>query len=111
MRLSLLKVLASSFVIGMWSAQAAAAEEIVIQIKNHQFEPAQIVVPANKKIKLKVQNLDSTAEEFESYELDREKVVAGNATVSIFVGPLAPGAYPFFGEFNPTTAKGQITAK
>ncbi|NBO41080.1 MAG: cupredoxin domain-containing protein, partial [Betaproteobacteria bacterium] len=54
------------------------AQEIekTITIKNHQFEPAELRVPANQKIKLIVHNQDSSAEEFESKTLKREKVIA-----------------------------------
>lgn len=82
-----------------------------IIIKNHKFEPATLDVPANKKVKLIVKNQDPTPEEFESYELNREKVIAGNSQAVIFIGPLDPGTYPFFGEFNPATAQGKIVAK
>jgi Cupredoxin-like domain len=67
-----------------------------------------LVIPANTKVKLVVQNLDPTAEEFESYELNREKVIMGGAKAIIFIGPLPPGDYPFFGEFFPKTAQGVI---
>ena len=82
-----------------------------ITIKNHKFEPPTLEVPANKKIKLIVKNQDATPEEFESYELNREKVIAGNSQAIIFIGPLDPGTYPYFGEFNMATAQGKIIAK
>ena len=79
-----------------------------IEISNHLFMPAEIVIPANTKVKLMVHNLDAISEEFESYELNREKVIMGKRKAVIFVGPLAPGEYPFFGEFHPETAQGKI---
>ncbi|MFT6407847.1 MAG: hypothetical protein ACJAQ6_001263 [Arenicella sp.] len=84
---------------------------IELRIKDHLFYPAEVVVPANKKIKLLVINQDSTPEEFESYELNREKVIIGNSKAIIFIGPLDPGEYPFFGEFNMSTALGKIIAE
>ena len=65
-------------------------------------------MPAGVKVRLKVINSDATPEEFESHELNREKVIAGGATATIFVGPLEPGRYPFFGEFNEATAQGVL---
>lgn len=91
--------------------RASDLPEFRLVIKNHRFEPAELAVPAGQKIKLLVENQDATAEEFESYELNREKVVAANATISVFIGPLAPGRYPYFGDFNQATAKGTIVAK
>jgi hypothetical protein len=82
-----------------------------IAIKNHKFEPVTLEVPANKKLKLIVKNQDPTAEEFESYELNREKVVPANSQGVVFIGPLDAGTYPFFGDFNQATAQGKIVAK
>jgi plastocyanin len=89
----------------------ASEESYTIQIKNHRFEPAELTVPAGKKVKLLVENLDATPEEFESHELNREKVIAGNGKATIYIGPLSPGKYPYFGEFNEATAQGIIIAK
>lgn len=86
----------------------AADKEFPIVIKNHFFEPAEVKVPANEKVKLVVHNQDSTPEEFESHSLNREKVIAPGAKASIFIGPLKPGRYPFVGEFNEKTARGVV---
>lgn len=92
---------------------AALAElaEYEILIRDHRFEPGVLEIPAGKKVRLRVRNLDATAEEFESYELRREKVIAGGGSVIIYVGPLKPGEYPFFGEFNPETAQGRLIVR
>ena len=66
------------------------------------------MIPADTKVRLIVINRDPTPEEFESYELNREKVIMGGAQAVIFLGPLPPGTYPFFGEFNPKTAQGSV---
>ena len=79
-----------------------------IEIRDHLFWPAEVIVPANTKVKLLVYNRDPTSEEFESYELNREKVIMGNRKAVIFIGPLLPGEYPFFGEFHPETAQGRV---
>ncbi len=79
-----------------------------IEIRNHLFEPDVLTIPAYTKVKLVIYNRDTTPEEFESFELNREKVIMGGAKATIFIGPLAPGEYPFFGEFNPHTALGKI---
>jgi hypothetical protein len=89
----------------------AASGEVEIIIKDHLFFPAEVEVPAGQKIKLRIINQDPTPEEFESYDLNREKVIAGNRQTVIFIGPLSPGEYPFFGEFYPKTAQGKVIAK
>ncbi|MCB1782546.1 MAG: cupredoxin domain-containing protein [Alphaproteobacteria bacterium] len=82
-----------------------------IAIKDHAFSPAEIRVPAGEKVKLKVHNQDATPEEFESHDLNREKVIAGGQIATIFVGPLEPGKYHYFGEFNMDSAQGYIIAE
>lgn len=92
-------------------AAAADATKVEIAIKDHRFVPAEIHVPAGERIRLVVRNEDAMAEEFESYELNREKVIPGGTEAVIFVGPLRSGTYPFFGEFHPETAQGRIIAE
>ena len=89
----------------------AEVPEFRIVIKDHKFEPARVVVPANTKVKLIVDNQDPTPEEFESHDMHREKIIAGNKTAKIMIGPLKPGEYSFFGEFNEDTAQGVVVAQ
>ncbi|MGB4812675.1 MAG: cupredoxin domain-containing protein [Methylophilaceae bacterium] len=100
-----------AFLILLMSPLVAMAADYTLTIKDHKFEPAELKVPAGQKIKLKVINQDATPEEFESHTLNREKVIAGNSTATIYIGPLEAGNYPFIGEFNEATAKGVIIAK
>jgi plastocyanin len=94
------------------SGQSAAAEpEFSLVIKDHRFEPSELKVPAGQKIKLLVHNQDGTAEEFESHELKREKVIGPRSKATINIGPLKAGRYPFFGEFHEATAKGVVIAE
>ena len=89
----------------------AADAEFLLVMRDHRFEPQELVVPAGKKFKLLVDNRDSTPEEFESHALNREKVVPANSRVPVFLGPLAPGRYPFFGEFHEKTAQGTLIVR
>ena len=86
----------------------AADPEVSLVIKDHRFIPSEVKVPAGQKVKLLVDNQDATPEEFESHELNREKVIAPGAKATIFVGPLKPGRYPFVGQFNEKTARGVL---
>jgi hypothetical protein len=92
-------------------AFAAEPPEVRLVIRNHHFVPAETVVPANTKVKLVIVNEDPTPEEFESHELNREKVVLGGGTIPVYVGPLKPGRYPFFGDFHANTALGALLAQ
>lgn len=87
------------------------AEDYLLVIKNHRFQPAEVHVPAGKRVKLVIHNQDATAEEFESHDLRREKIIPGNTKVSVWVGPLPAGEYGFFGEFHQDTAQGKLIAK
>ena len=89
----------------------AADSEVMLVIRDHRFEPAEVRVPAGQKVKLVVHNQDTTPEEFESHELNREKVIAPGTKANIYIGPLTPGRYPFFGEFNEKTARGTVIAE
>jgi hypothetical protein len=89
----------------------AAESEVALSIRDHRFEPAEVKIPAGQKIKLVVHNQDPTPEEFESYELNREKVIAPGAKTGIYIGPLKPGRYPFFGDFNAKTAQGAVVVE
>jgi hypothetical protein len=40
-----------------------------------------------------------------------ELIVPGNGRIVVFVGPLKPGKYEFFGEFNMATARGWLVAR
>jgi len=80
-------------------------------IVDHRFQPAEITIPSGTKIKLTIENHDDTPEEFDSYTLNREKVISGHGTATIYIGPLSPGRYAFTGEFHATTAQGVIVAQ
>lgn len=84
------------------------ATEYFITLKAHLFYPSQITIPANKKVKLIIENQDNTPEEFDSFDLNREKVLYPHRKSIIYIGPLSEGRYEFFGEFSPNTAQGVV---
>lgn len=95
-----------------WAAPARPAEpEISIVIEGHRFTPPEVAAPAGQKLRLIVENRDRTPEEFESYALNREKIVAPGAKIVVYVGPLKAGRYEFFGDFNPATARGWLVVQ
>jgi hypothetical protein len=91
--------------------RAAYAEDYAITLKNNQFSPKELIVPSGRKIKLIVKNLDATPAEFESSDLNREKIVGANGEISVFIGPLDAGSYGYFDDFHRSTTTGIITAK
>lgn len=89
----------------------AADTDYTLVIKDHRFQPAELTIPSGKKIKLLIENQDTTPEEFDSHALNREKVIVGNGSASLYIGPLDSGRYPFIGEFHESTAQGVINAQ
>jgi heme/copper-type cytochrome/quinol oxidase subunit 2 len=90
---------------------ARADEPQVLEFRQHRFYPDHITVPAGQRVKIEVRNTDDTADEFESTDLNREKLVAPGGKATVFLGPLDPGSYKFFGDFHRDTAQGVIEAK
>ena len=108
LRFSSLFIASFPFIIGVAHAQEP---EFQIAVRNHTFEPGELTVPADAKIKLIIDNQDPTPEEFESYDLNREKIVPGGRRIVIYVGPLKSGRYRYFGDFHKATAQGVLVAK
>ena len=94
-----------------FAASALADDPVVtIILKDHQFVPAEVPVPAGVKVQLLIRNEQPMSAEFESTVLHREKIVAAGSQISVFVGPLNPGSYEFFDDFNNTT-RGRLVVK
>jgi plastocyanin len=105
-------IIAGAILYGLCFGIASAGTPVYqIEIREHLFYPSELTIPAGQKVKLLVLNQDATPEEFESFELNREKVIKGKRKAVIFIGPLRPGRYPYFGEFHPETAQGMIIAE
>ncbi|MBV8209214.1 MAG: cupredoxin domain-containing protein [Burkholderiaceae bacterium] len=85
--------------------------EFTLQLREHRFTPSEVKVPAGAKVRLVIDNQDGTVEEFDSFALNREKLVFPNSKGTVFIGPLKPGRYEFMGEFNQSTAKGVVVAE
>jgi plastocyanin len=90
------------------TAAADVMPEYTLVIKNHVYQPSELHVPAGAKFKIIVRNEDATAEEFESTDFGREKIVPPNSNITVFVGPLRAGSYGFFGDFHQDTAQGRL---
>ena|SRR5437763_1688612 len=92
-------------------APSAHAQDFKLVIRDHKFEPAEIRVPAGKRVSVEIRNDDATPEEFESSALKVEKIIPGKSKALVRIGPLAPGRYEFIGEFHADTAKGAVIAE
>lgn len=105
------RVAAAAVVVALAAAPALAdLQSFPIALKDHQFVPNELQVPAGAKVKLLVRNDGNTPSEFESSQLHREKIVAPGQQIEVFVGPLDPGSYEFFDDFHPQT-RGHLIVK
>ncbi len=106
-------LIAASAILVLGAAEPARADDDAynLTIKDHRFAPETLELPAGKKVRLVIKNLDGTAEEFDSPDLHREKVIPAGKEGVVFIGPLESGVYKFTGEYNSATARGQIIAK
>ena len=82
-----------------------------LTIKDGRYSPETVEIPADQKIRLVIKNEGPGPEEFESSDLNREKIIKAGKTAEVIIGPLKPGTYKFIGEFHPKTAQGRIVAK
>ena len=89
----------------------AADESYSLTLKDHKFSPAELTIPAGKKVKVTVKNLDSTPAEFESDDFKAEKVVPAGKQVDVFIGPLKAGTYEFHDEYHEAESKTHLTVK
>jgi plastocyanin len=84
------------------AAVAARAEEraVSLAVGDEGFAPAEIEVVSGERLRLEVTNQTAAAIEFESFELNRERVVPPGQTATVYVSGLSPGRYEFFDDFH-----------
>ncbi|MGH7767722.1 MAG: cupredoxin domain-containing protein [Candidatus Binatia bacterium] len=94
-------------------AIALAAEGTIVELRfeKRRFEPQSITVPAHRPFKIKIVNASKEAIEFESFKVNREKVIGPGETVTIAMPALKPGSYDFYDDFHQDVSQGIITAK
>jgi plastocyanin len=103
-----------AIVVAIFTASSVYAADLPtfnLTAKDGKFAPELLEMPAGQKIQLIVKNEGPGAEEFESTDLNREKVVPPGKTITLFLGPLKEGSYVYFGDFHPDTAHGKIVVK
>jgi len=87
------------------------AKILEIRFENHRFAPQTLTVPAGEPLQIRVTNASAERIEFESFKLNREKVVDPGQTVIVKLPALRPGDYDFFDDFHADVAEGSIVAK
>ena len=109
-------LIVSSLLIGLVlvaSPGGARGDDAVVELRfeNHRFLPQTITVPANRAFRLKVINASKEPIEFESFKLNREKVVGPGETIVVLLPALSPGSYDFYDDFHQDVPAGEIVAK
>ena len=102
---------ALTFALLLAATPALADTTIAVTLKDHKFSPSVIKVKANEPSMIILSNEDDTADEFDSTALKVEKVVPGHAKGNVRIRALAPGKYPFMGEYHAATAQGVVVAE
>jgi heme/copper-type cytochrome/quinol oxidase subunit 2 len=97
--------------IASFTALRAEDQSFELTLKEHKFTPSELTIPADKRVKLTIKNLDVTAAEFESHNFKAEKVIPAGGEVSLYIGPLKAGTYGFFDDFHEDETKGTLIAK
>jgi hypothetical protein len=103
-------VLALPFLLAAAAPAMAEDPAVTITLKDHQFVPSDVPVPAGVKVRLLIKNEQQVNAEFESTVLHREKIVSPGGQITVYVGPLDPGTYEFFDDFNRATT-GRLVVK
>lgn len=93
------------------ASPALAASAFTVRIKDHKLVPDRLVIPKGERVELTVINEGPGTEEIESQRLRIEKIIPEGKTVTIRVGPLKPGTYDLFGEFNMATCVGTVVVE
>jgi plastocyanin len=94
-----------------FAAQGGDEPSVALSVKDRKFTPAELTVPAGKRVTLTIKNLDASAVEFESRDFKAEKIVPAGNEVSLHIGPLQPGTYGFFDDFHEDETKGTLVVK
>ena len=91
----------------------ARGDDTVIELRfeNRRFIPQTITVPANQSLTLRITNASKEPIEFESFKLNREKVVGPGETIIVRLPALRPGSYDFYDDFRQDVPAGSIVAK
>ena len=83
-------------------AVAADDQTLKLAVGETGFAPTELEAPAGGRIRLEVTNGTSAAIEFESYELNRERVIQPGQTAAVYLSGLSAGKYEFFDDFHRT---------
>ncbi|HEV8072926.1 MAG TPA: cupredoxin domain-containing protein [Opitutaceae bacterium] len=82
-----------------------------IDFSNHHFSPQTLVVPAGQPLQIKVVNSSREKIEFESFSLNREKVIEPGESITVRLPALRACSYDFYDDFHNDVPEGSIVAR
>lgn len=90
-----------------------ADDDLVFEIRAEggRYDPSELQVPAGRPFAIHVINAETSAIEFESFELHRERAVQPGETITVLIPALSPGTYGIFDDFHRDTPGGSILVK
>lgn len=77
--------------VGFYAFAESSTKVFYLTLENHVFTPKEIVIPANEKVKIIIHNKDNVAEEFDSFDLNRERVIFAGKKQPFTWDPYPPG--------------------
>ena len=110
---NLIAVLKLIIIVMVLFPAGARGNDTVIELRfeSRHFIPQTITVPANQPLTLRITNASKEPIEFESFKLNREKVVGPGETIIVRLPALRPGSYDFYDDFRQDVPAGSIVAK
>lgn len=108
MRFGALFLIATLVVLPASVSSADGEPVLKTTIRGQKFIPDEIHIKGNTPFILQVANEDSIPVEFESTDLNKEKIVPPGKTIEMKFKGLTPGSYEFFSDFGPKDLKGKI---
>lgn len=116
MNITRLLVASALLVSATFAAESTQGEHLAtaayeIRVTAAGFTPQTLFLPARTPVVLRVANTSTEAIEFESFKLNRERVVEPGRTIEVRLPPLKPGTYDFFDDFHPNAPGGKIVVR
>ncbi len=109
-RKSIFAALALLAALGLSSARVSA-DGTELHFERNHFTPQSLAVSAGQPLALRVVNASTETIEFESFKLNRERVIPPGASITVRLPPLRPGSYDFFDDFHHDVPEGALIAK
>ncbi len=94
------RLLLAALLLALAATVRAEERSVALAVAEHGFAPLEIEAATGERLRLEVTNQTAAAIEFESFELNRERVVPPGRTVAVYVSGLSPGRYEFFDDFH-----------